>query len=67
MGDSVIQGFVFQSVDDHERNDTICQILRRAPVSDAERLDMGAAFTVAFGDGQVMTAYSSELHPWYPT
>lgn len=67
LSESVVQGYEFQSVEDHPRNGTICQIIRRAAVSDVERLDMGASFTVRFGDGSVETAYGSELHPWYPS
>lgn len=61
-----VQGYEFQSVEGHERNGTICKIKARAQASESDVIDMGPAFRVEFGDGTVMTAYSSELHPWYP-
>lgn len=66
MSSSVVQGYLFHSVDSHVRNDTICQILRRADVSDIEAREMGPSFTVQFGDGEIVTVYGSELEPWFP-
>lgn len=68
MGESVIQGYLFETEDlDHPRNNTVCQILRRAQIGDAWLLDLGCAFQVIFGDGESIVAYGSELRPWYPT
>lgn len=62
-----VQGFTYLSiVDGDPRNDTICQILRRAEVRMGDLTDSGPAFVVVFGDGEVKTAFSEELHPWYP-
>lgn len=48
------------------RDRTVCKIIGRAKVSDAEARDYGPAFRVQFGDGHITTAYSDELRPWYP-
>lgn len=71
MTPQLVQGYVFESVSDEapdaDRNNTICKIVSRAKVSEHELMEYGPAFKVKFGDGYEMVAYSSELHPWYPT
>lgn len=66
----VVRGYMFISVGEVgvDRNETICQIIGRdTEISDNEVVENGPAFRVRFGDGHVLTAFSSELHPWYPT
>lgn len=67
MNDTIVQGFMFRTVEDDPDNDSICRIVRRAEASDQEVIEMGPAFLVRFGDGHQRVAYAMELSPWYPT
>lgn len=70
MAEKVVQGFMYdnEGTEEHKQhNQTICQIIGKGDANDYELMEYGPAFLVKFGNGDVITAFARELHPYYPT
>ena len=62
----IVIGFLYSNRYDEDRDETVCQIVRRAPVVD-EGFGIEPRFLVRFADGVTREVIAQQLTPWYPT